>query len=85
MPRIANPTETPVKKRRVSFRIMDIYIPDPATILINLHGHDILQGQVVDVSDNGTDVFMVVDVEGIDQPVIVPAGRISEVEKGANP
>jgi hypothetical protein len=63
---------------------MDIYIPDPATILINLHGHDILHGEVVDLSDNGTDVFMVVDVEGIDQPVIVPAGRIIDADKGAN-
>jgi len=45
---------------------------------MNLHGRDILQGTVIDSSDNGTDeeAFMVVEVEGIEQPVIVPAARI---------
>jgi len=78
MPRTAKPTDTPAKNRWVRFRIVDIYIPDPQNILMNLHGHDVLQGQVIDLSDNGTEVFVVVDVEGIDQPVIVPAGRIIE-------
>lgn len=62
----------------MSFRILDVYIPDPVKLLMNLHGRDILQGTVIDSSDNGTDeqAFMVVEVEGIEQPVIVPAARI---------
>ena len=62
----------------MTFRILDVYIPDPVKILMSLHGGDILQGKVIDVSDNGTEkeAFMVVEVEGIEQPVIVPAGRI---------
>jgi hypothetical protein len=75
MPRTAKTTDKPAKSRWVRFRIVDIYIPDPLKILMNLHGRDFLQGQVIDLSDNGSEVFMVVAVEGIDQPVIVPAGR----------
>lgn len=67
-----------MKNRWVSFRIVDVYIPDPLKILMDLHGDDILQGKVIDLSDNGTEkeAFMIVEVEGIEQPVIVPAGRI---------
>ena len=67
-----------LKNRRVSFRILDVYIPDPRELLMNLHGRDILQGTVMDLSDNGIEeeAFMVVEVEGIEQPVIVPAARI---------
>jgi hypothetical protein len=66
------------KNRWVSFRILDVYIPDPMKMLMNLHGRDILQGKVIDLSDNGTEAFIVVEVNGMDQPVIVPAGRILE-------
>ena len=49
---------------------------------MDLHGGDILQGKVIDLSDNGTEkeAFFVVAVEGIEQPVIVPAGRILDFE-----
>lgn len=71
-----------LKNRRVRFRILDIYIPEPAKLLMDLHGGDILQGQVVDLSDDGTekDTFLVVQVKGIERPVIVSAGRILDIE-----
>jgi hypothetical protein len=78
MPRTVKPTDKRQKNRWVRFRIMDVYIPDPRHLLMKLHGHDILRGRVIDLSDNGTDVFMVIDVEGLDEPVIVPAGRIMD-------
>jgi hypothetical protein len=78
MSRAAKSSDIKLKNQWVSFRILDVYIPDPVKILMNLHGGDILQGKVIDLSDNGTEkeAFLVVEVEGIEQPVIVPASRI---------
>jgi hypothetical protein len=78
MSRAAKPSDTQLKNRWVSFRILDVYIPDPGKIMMELHRGDILQGKVIDLSDDGTEeeTFMVVEVEGIEQPVIVPAGHI---------
>lgn len=78
----AKASDRQLKNRRVRFRILDVYIPEPAKILMDLHGGDILQGQVVDLSDDGTekDTFLVVQVEGIEQPVIVSARRILDIE-----
>jgi hypothetical protein len=78
MSRAAIPSDKQLKNRWVSFRILDVYIPDPLKILMDLHSGDILQGKVIDLSDTGTEkeAFLVVEVEGIEQPVIVPAGRI---------
>jgi hypothetical protein len=67
-----------LQNRLVTFRISDVYFPDPNDVLQELHGDDVLQGQVVDVSDSGaqSEAFVVVRVEGIHQPVIVPARQI---------
>ena len=81
MSRAAESSDTQLKNQWVSFRIVDVYVPDPLKILMDLHGRDILQGKVIDLSDNGTEkeAFVVVEVEGIEQPVIVPAGRILDL------
>jgi hypothetical protein len=78
MSRAEKSSDIKLKNQWVSFRILDVYSPDPAKILIDLHGGDILQGKVIDLSDNGTEkeAFLVVEVEGIEQPVILPASRI---------
>jgi hypothetical protein len=67
-----------VRNRWVNFQISDIYIPDPGQVLNELHGKDILQGKVIDMSDSGTqqEAFAVVEVEGLKQPVVVPMNRI---------
>jgi hypothetical protein len=67
-----------VRNRWVNFQINDIYIPDPSQILSELHGNDLLQGKVIDMSDGGTqlEAFAVVEVEGLKQPVVVPMNRI---------
>jgi hypothetical protein len=82
MSRAEKSSDIQLKNRWVSFRILDVYIPDPTKILMDLHGGDILQGKVIDLSDNGTDkeAFLVIEVKGIEQPVIVPAGRILDFE-----
>jgi hypothetical protein len=67
-----------VLNRWVNFQINDIYIPDPGQILNELHGNDLLQGKIIDMSDRGTqlEAFAVVEVEGLKQPVVVPMNRI---------
>ena len=67
-----------VRDQRVQFKICDIYYPDPTQVLLNLHGEDLLMGKVVDLSDSGIqkEVFVVVEVEGIAELMIVPIERI---------
>jgi hypothetical protein len=57
----------------VQFRIKDAYIPEPAQILMELHGQDELQGHIMDVSASEIqgESFAVVEVEGLSQPVVV--------------
>ena len=69
-----------VRNRWVNFRISDVYVPDPSQILRELHGRDLLQGKIIDVSDSGApqEAFAVVEVEGLAQPVVVPMNRIRD-------
>jgi hypothetical protein len=62
----------------VRFKICDAYHPDPTQILLDLHSNDLLVGQVVDVSDSGLqkEVFVIVQVEGIEAPIVVPVERL---------
>ncbi len=64
------------------FKISDIYIPDPKKLLYQLHGNDLLEGRVVDMSDGGTEenAFAVIEVEGVEWLVVVPADRIVGVD-----
>jgi hypothetical protein len=70
-----------LRNRWVNFKIRDVFIPDPQKLLIELYGNDLLQGRVVDLSDSGREeeVFAVVEVEGVHQPVIVPVASILSV------
>lgn len=70
-----------LRSHHVHFKISDIYIPDPHLLLWQLHGDDLLQGRVIELSDNGTQqgVFAVVEVEGIEQPMIVPVERLVSI------
>ena len=67
-----------LRNRWVNFRIEDVYVPEPAQILMKLHGKDLLQGKVIDVSDSGSQqgAFVVVKVEGLAQLVVVPTNLI---------
>jgi hypothetical protein len=65
----------------VQFRIDDAYVPEPAQLLMQLHGKDVLQGKIIDVSnsDSRDEAFAVVEVEGLSQPVVVAMKYIKEV------
>ena len=67
-----------LRNRLVHFKIRDVYFPDPKDVSIALHADDILQGKVIDLSDSGNQEFAyaVIEIEGIDQPVIVAVERI---------
>jgi hypothetical protein len=78
LPALSTTTFPNVRNRWVNFRISDVYVPDPSQILKELHGRDLLQGKIIDVSDSGAqqEAFAVVEVEGLAQPVVVPMNRI---------
>jgi hypothetical protein len=69
-----------LRNHRVHFKIRDIYHPDPTTVLLDLHGNDLLSGVVIDLSDSGLqkDVFVVVEVDGLENLMIVPVERVFE-------
>jgi len=64
----------------VHFAIRDIAFPTPDVVLHVLHADDVVTGRVVDVSDSGTtpDAFVVVELAGLEQPVVVPVARIRQ-------
>lgn len=65
-----------LRRQSVDFRVRDIYLPEPAAILSELHEDDTLTGVVVDLSDDARDeraAFVVVYVESLREPCIVPA------------
>jgi hypothetical protein len=68
------------KATKVNFRISDIYIPEPTQVLMELHGKDLLEGEIIDVSDSGgqEDPYAVVEIEGVSQPVIVAMRHLKE-------
>ena len=70
-----------VRNRWVNFRISDVYVPEPAQILMELHGKDLLQGRVIDLSDSGnqSEAFAVVEVDGLTRPVVVPVKHIKGI------
>ena len=70
-----------VLNRWVTFKIADVRYPDHSTILHELHREDTLKGKVVALSDSGEpgQAFAVVEVDGINQPVVVPQTQIREI------
>ena len=65
----------------VNFRINDAYVPEPVQILMELHGEDLLQGKIIDMSDSDSqdEQFAVVEVERLSQPVVVPMKHLKVI------
>jgi hypothetical protein len=69
-----------LKDRWIDFQVRHVYYPDPSTVLTELHGDDLFQGLVVDVTDDGEGGrFAVVTVEGVKQPLVVPVRYVRGV------
>jgi hypothetical protein len=60
--------------QQVRFKVADIHTPHPLVVLYELHGNEVLEGRVVDLSDSGElkEAFAVVEVEQVRQFLIVP-------------
>jgi hypothetical protein len=63
----------------VQFCIGDIVHPLPAQVLCQLYEKTSLHGEVIAVTDDGVQPggFLVVKVQGLDEPVIVPAQKVT--------
>ena len=70
-------------KSLVQFRIEDVYVPDPAQILMELHGKDVLLGKIVDVSESAIqrEAFAVVEVDALSQPVVVAMKYVKQIRR----
>ena len=68
-----------VKNRHVEFHIQDVYYPDKTAVLEELHGKDLLQGRVVETTKGPKgEMYAVIEVEGLGQPVIVPVRCVKQ-------
>jgi hypothetical protein len=65
----------------VQFRIRDIYVPEPAAVLEELHGEDVLEGRIIALSEapEPNEMYAIIEVFGLQRPLIVPAGSLSVV------
>jgi hypothetical protein len=63
-----------LRHRIVNFQLQDIFFPDPAEVVLELHGGQRIEGEVIDLSDSGAqkEAFAVIRVERMSQPVLVP-------------
>jgi hypothetical protein len=66
-----------MQQTTVDFLVGDIIHPSPAEVLCALYEDKHLQGDVVAVTDDGQELhtLFVVRVNGLSEPVIVPAKR----------
>jgi hypothetical protein len=60
--------------RRIAVRLRDIYLPDPQQVALELFGDQVLEGRVIDVSDNQQPggAYAVVEFPQLDTPAVVP-------------
>jgi len=70
-----------LKGQWVRFTIRDVYHPPPEKLLCDLYGDTELRGEIVELSNSGTqgEKYAVIQAEGIKQWVIVPVDRIRGV------
>lgn len=73
-----NGTIVDLKNHTVNFRTCDIFYPAYQQVLFELHGGDILEGRVIDLSDSELDgvSFAEIELDDLEVRVIVPVDRI---------
>jgi len=77
---------TKLKGRVVRFLVKDVHLPEPTSILHELHDDDELRGKVLDLSDSARvegPPFVVVRVAGMRRPCIVSVDRLRGRHKRA--
>lgn len=78
---MARKREADLTNRLVNFRIRDVYYPDFRELMDRLYGDNLLQGTVLDYTAGspGDSPYVVVQVDGFPEPVVVSTGAILEV------
>ncbi len=67
--------------QQVRFRVCDIYLPHPQTVMGELYGANVLQGRVLDITENDGGVkFAVVKVAELKNPVVIALEHITGVD-----
>ena len=76
-------TALELRDREVQFRVLDVRVPEPQTLLMKLHGRDLVRGRVIGISQGECDheYFAIVQVGGVDQPVVVPTALLQPHEE----
>ena len=56
-------------------------MPEPADLLLQLYGGDAIEGTAIGTSPGPSDdtTFAIVEVKGLEQPIIVPLGRLLDL------
>ena len=67
-----------LKGRYVRFLVRDIHLPEPTSVLHELHDKEELRGKVMDLSESGhgRSAFAVVKVARLRRPCIVSVDRL---------
>ena len=62
----------------VKFRKRDVCWPEPAEMLLDLHGNDPLEGTIVALTDSDSerDAYAIIKVDGIARPLMVPMDHV---------
>lgn len=68
---------------KVRFRLKDTYLPDPAALLMERYGEQIVSGEEIGRSegDDPSSTFVITHVDGFKDPLIVPLDRVIEVSQ----
>jgi hypothetical protein len=68
---------------RVHFSVRDVYLPEPAKLLLDLHADDEIEGHVTAFSDSGAEkrAYAVIEVDRVSQPisVFVPVNKLTAI------
>jgi hypothetical protein len=84
MERMVTGADKRLKGRVVRFLVKHVYLPEPASILHELHDAEELSGKVVDLSDSAYvegSPFVVVQVRGLRRPCVVSVDRLLRSRK----
>ena len=67
-----------LKNHTVNFRICDVYHPECTQVLFKLHGNDVLQGRVIETTEDSFshELYVIVELDDDQGQVIVPLERI---------
>jgi len=67
-------------REKVRFRVADLIHPHPARVLLELFQELHLDGEIVEQTNDGAALFLIVRVPGLSESVIVPLDKTQPIE-----